>query len=147
MGDVPGDLFQADIYKFKYMYNFTDEKVKELYDRLKVIVPIRFENNENIDSNAKMDCKEDHALIKYKSCADEHIDILHELIHVQMFYEEGYCQLAWSTGDPRITSDLEDAVTFIRDIVDDTYVYHKLYTKYGIFPISPIFFSGIFLPN
>lgn len=123
------------------MYTFTDKTVRALNDKLNRIVPIRFETVNSLSANAEMECQRTQALIHYRNSADEHIDILHELLHVQMFYKDGFSQLAWRTGDHRITNELEKTVKYTRDIIDDTYVFYQLYTNYSVFPISPIFFD------
>jgi hypothetical protein len=126
------------------VYEFKNESIKRLFLELNSIVPIRLKLVHDLESNACMDFVPDiqSVVIRYKDCADENIDILHELIHVEMFFKDAFFVLAWQTGNPLATEEIRRAVFHIRNIVDDTYVFHTLHERFGVFPVSPIFFRA-----
>jgi hypothetical protein len=122
------------------MYDFSIERVRELYEELNQIVPITFRLDDSIGANAMLDVdRNNRPVIKYKTIADEQIGILHELIHVRMFYRDSFCKLAWRGN---VDDVLHRTVEHIRNIVDDTYVFTVLYDEYDVFPISPVFFTA-----
>jgi|GEM_PF-5204838 len=126
------------------MYEFKSENVDRFFRELNSIILIRFKLVNDLGSNACMDFDPDiqTVIIRYKDHADESIDILHELIHVEMFFRDAFCLLGWQTGDPLATEEITRVVFHIRNIVDDTYVFHALFERFGVFPISPIFFNA-----
>ena len=122
-------------------YSFRNPTVQRLAEHLCFIVPIRYRLNPNLRCRAEMDCNAGVVSISFRADADEHVDILHELLHVQQFFEHRFCQLAWITNDPRITGELRHTVNLIRICVDDSWVFWRLHNDYGVFPISDVFFS------
>jgi hypothetical protein len=123
------------------MYDFTSNSVEKFFQELNLVVPIRLVLVNDLGANASFDFdpRTQSVVIRYLDRADENIDILHELIHVEMFFRDDFCQLAWPTNDPLATGEVKRIVFHIRNIVDDTYVFHCLYERFGVFPISPIF--------
>jgi len=119
---------------------FQSAKVQQLTEDLNSVVPIRYVLDENMRSRAGFDFKEGYACVSFQPDADEHVDILHELLHVQQLFKQRFCQLAWITDDTRITGELRQTVNLIRFCADDTWVFWRLYDDYDVFPISDIFF-------
>ncbi len=125
-------------------YAFTNDQVKSFAETLNKTVPIHFIRNKKISDNAMMDYDKDSGsvIIEYKKKQpDELVDILHELIHVDMFFIKGYHKLAYGTNNPQVTSAIKRTVKLIRDIIDDSCVFERLNADYKVFPISPIYFK------
>ena len=125
------------------MYVFKIEHAQKLSQDLISIVPIKFQIDNSMSVNALMDFDEQsqNVIIKFKSSADEQIDLMHDLLHVRMQFKDKFSLLAWQTNDSRITDEIRNAVSNMRDIVDDTYIFNSLYNEFDIFPISPNFFN------
>lgn len=123
------------------MYTFTNTAADKLFKEMSAVVPIEFLQNDSMTVNAMMDF--DHAsqkvVVTYKKSAHEMVNMLHEIIHVEMFFKHGYRQLAWASPPP--SDDTKKVVKCIRDIVDDTYVFGRLSAGFGVFPISTNFFA------
>lgn len=122
------------------MYAFATFQYREFAKRMEKVVPINWRQNDGIEANAKMwfDESSHSVVIEYKSGADEVIDILHELLHVEMFFEGGFRQLAWGSPPP---VSVQRLVYHIRNIVDDIYVFTVLSDRFGSFSLSPNFFA------
>jgi len=125
-------------------YNFKTEYARDLHTRLSTIVPIIFIRDNDMVECARMDFHGGNqpVKVKYKSTADEIVDIAHELLHVRMQLQDGFPLLAWPDNlNP--TPEIKDAVKRIRDAVDDTYVLHQLFTDTGRLPVSEVFYREV----
>lgn len=124
------------------MYKFKTKPAATLYENLVCIVPIEFriDNSMNVNSAMDFDEQRQSVVVKYKSTAEEQIDIIHELLHVRMQFSDAFPLLAWQKSDMLVTDEIRTAVKHIRNIADDTYIFHALYDEFHVFPISPNFF-------
>lgn len=127
------------------MYNFKTEYAKQLYDHVTMVVPIAFIRDNEMPERGSMDFDENSQTveIRYKSTSNEIVDIAHELIHVRMQFQDHFPLLAWPTNHPDITPGIKDIIKRIRDVVDDTYIFHQLFSNTGVLPISDVFYREI----
>lgn len=125
-------------------YNFKTQYGRDLHSGLSTVVPIAFIADDGMAECARMDFDEgsQRVEIRYKSGADELVDIAHELTHVRMQFQDGFPLLAWPSDHPP-ARDIEEAVKRIRDAVDDTYVLHELFVDTKVLPISQVFYREI----
>jgi len=127
------------------MYNFNTQYAKQLYDHVTMVVPVAFIRDNKMSERGCMDFDENSQTveIRYKSTSDEIVDIAHELLHVRMQFQDHFPLLAWPTNHPDLTLGIEDSVKRIRDVVDDTYIFHQLFANTGVVPISDVFYREI----
>lgn len=126
-------------------YNFKTDYARELHAQLPAGIPICFTRDDHMAECASMDfCEGTQSVqIRYKSTADEIVDIAHELIHVRMQFLHGFPLLAWPSNCSGLTADIEDAVKRIRDAVDDTYVLQQLFADTAQLPVSAVFYREV----
>jgi hypothetical protein len=124
------------------MYRFQTQIAERLYRDLSELVPIQFQLDNSLRENSCMrfDKQEQSVIVKFKRNVDEGVDITHELMHVRMEFKNSFSLLSWHTNDPQVTLEIQEAVQRMRNIVDDTYIFHALYQEFDIFPISQNFF-------
>ena len=127
------------------MYNFKTEYAKQLYDLVKIVVPIAFIMDNKMPIRGKMDFNESSQTveIRYKINPDEIVEIAHELLHVRMEFQDHFPLLSWPNNHPDLTSGIKDIVERIRDVIDDTYILHQLFANTGVLPISDVFYREI----
>ena len=126
-------------------YSFKTQYAKQLHNHVSDIVPIVFINDDGITEHARMQFDESsqHVEIRYNSSADEILDIAHELLHVRMQFHDCFPILSWPANDPNINPVTKNLVKQIRDVVDNTYILHHLFTDTGMLPISDVFYDEI----
>jgi hypothetical protein len=126
-------------------YNFKTEYAKQLYSQISNVVPIVFIQDDGMAECSRMDFNDrlQHVEIRYKSAADEFVDIAHELLRVRMQFYDRFPLLAWSVNHPKLNPGIQDLVKQIRTVVDDTYILHHLFTDTGMLPISDVFYGEI----
>jgi len=126
-------------------YNFKTQYVKQLYNHVSNIVPIILINDDGITERARMqfDDSSQNVEIRYKSAAEEFVDIAHELLRVRMQFHDRFPLLAWSVNHPDLSPGIQDLVKQINTVVDNTYILHRLFTDTGMLPISDVFYDEI----
>jgi hypothetical protein len=126
-------------------YSFNTQYAKQLYNNISNIVPIVFVNDDELTERATMhfDDSSQNVEIKFKSTADEIVDIAHELLHVRMQFYECFPLLSWPANHPNLNPGIEGLVKQIGDVVDNTYILHHLFTDTGMLPISDVFYDKI----
>ncbi len=126
-------------------YNFKTQYAKQLYNHVSNVVPIVLIQDDGMPERARMefDDRSQNVEIRYKSTADEIVDIAHELLHVRMQFHDRFPLLSWPANHPNLNPGIEDLVKQIRDAVDNTYILHNLFADTGMLPISDVFYDEI----
>jgi hypothetical protein len=126
-------------------YNFKTEYIKQLYSHVSNVVPIVFIQDDGMTERSRMDFddRSQHVEIRYKSAAEEFVDIAHELLGVRMQFHDRFPVLACPANHPDLNPGIKDLVKQIRTVVDDTYILHHLFTDTGMLPISDVFYDEI----
>jgi hypothetical protein len=126
-------------------YKFKTEYAKQLYSQVSNVVPIVFIQDDGMTECSRMDFddRSQQVEIRYKSAADEFVDIAHELLRVRMQFHDGFPLLAWPVNHPDLNPGIKDLVKQIRTVVDDTYILHYLFTDAGTLPIGDVFYDEI----
>jgi hypothetical protein len=126
-------------------YNFKTKYAKQLYSHISNVVPIVFIQDDGMAECSRMefDDRLQHVEIRYKSAAEEFVDIAHELLRVRMQFHDRFPLLAWSVNHPDLSPGIQDLVKQINTVVDDTYILHRLFTDTGMLPISDVFYDEI----
>ncbi|MGD8548867.1 MAG: hypothetical protein PVJ45_04540 [Desulfobacterales bacterium] len=126
-------------------YNFKTQYTKQLYNHVSNIVPIILINDDGITERVRMqfDDSSQNVEIRYKSTADEIVDIAHELLHVRMQFHDRFPLLSWPANHPNLSPGIEDLVKQIGNIVNNTYILHHLFIDTEMLPISNVFYDEI----
>jgi hypothetical protein len=126
-------------------YNFKTEYIKQLYSHVSNVVPIVFIQDDGMTERSRMDFddRSQHVEIRYKSAAEEFVDIAHELLRVRMQFHDRFPVLACPANHPDLNPGIKDLVKQIRTVVDDTYILHHLFTDTGMLPVSDVFYDEI----
>jgi hypothetical protein len=126
-------------------YNFKTEYAKQLYIHVSNVVPIVFIQDNGMTERSRMDFDDrlQHVEIRYKSAAEEFVDMAHELLRVRMQFHNHFPLLAYPVNHPDLNPGIKDLVKQIRTVVDDTYILHHLFTDTGMLPISDVFYDEI----
>ena len=126
-------------------YKFKTEHAKQLYSHVSNVVPIVFIQDDGMTERSRMDFddKSQNVEIRYKSAADEFVDIAHELLRVRMQFHDRFPLLAWPVNHPDLNPGIKDLVKQIRIVVDDTYILHHLFTDTGMLPIGDVLYDEI----
>jgi hypothetical protein len=126
-------------------YKFKTEYAKQLYSHVSNVVPIVFIQDDGMTERSRIDFddKSQNVEIRYKSAADEFVDIAHELLRVRMQFHDRFPLLAWPVNHPNLNPGIKDLVKQIRIVVDDTYILHHLFTDTGMLPIGDVLYDEI----
>lgn len=126
-------------------YNFKTEYAKQLYSHVSNVVTIVFIQDNGMTECSRMDFDDSsqHVEIRYKSAADEFVDIAHKLLRVRMQFYDRFPLLACPVNHPNLKPEIKDLVKQIRIVVDDTYILHRLFTDTGTLPIGDVFYEEI----
>jgi len=126
-------------------YNFKTQYAKQLYNHISNIVPIVLINDDGITERARMqfDDSSQNVEVRYKSTADEIVDIAHELLHAQMQFHDRFPLLSWPANQPSLNPEIEELAKQIGNVVDNTYILHNLFIDTEMLPISDVFYDEI----
>jgi len=124
-------------------YNFKTKYTKQLYSHVSNVVPIVFIQDDGMTERTRMDFddRSQHVEIRYKSAAEEFVDIAHELLRARMQFHDRFPFLACPVNHPDLNPGIKDLVKQIKNVVDDTYILHHLFTDTGMLPISDVFYG------
>ncbi|MFO8089999.1 MAG: hypothetical protein R6U13_09210 [Desulfatiglandaceae bacterium] len=126
-------------------YNLKTEYAKQLYSLASNVVPIVFIQDDGMAECSRMDFDDrlQHVEIRYKSVAEEFVDITHELLRVGMQFHDRFPLLTGSVNHTDFNPGIKNLVKQIRTVVDDTYILHRMFTDTGMLPISGVFYDEI----